>query len=129
MTTGFGVEELNNDTNTSLDLHKGREKPHSAPLTQLRTGKMGFNQFLSERKVPGMTSTCGCGAWKMTVQHILLPCPRWSEERKELRRVARSTDLKAILGAQRDGGNSCDPCDVIFDQGQVIGMPAAEKKS
>ena len=35
-------------------LHAGRAKAHSARLTQLRTGKVGFNEFLYERRVPGV---------------------------------------------------------------------------
>jgi hypothetical protein len=34
-------------------LHAGRAKARSALLTQLRTGKIGFNEFLYERRVPG----------------------------------------------------------------------------
>jgi len=35
-------------------LHAGRTKAESALLTQLHTGKIGFNAFLHERKVPGL---------------------------------------------------------------------------
>ena len=40
----------------NLQLHAGRPKPHSALLTQLRTGKIGFLNFLYSRKVPGVWS-------------------------------------------------------------------------
>src|SRR5437763_16915249 len=36
--------------------HAGRTKAESALLTQLRTGKIGFNAFLHEWKVPGYAS-------------------------------------------------------------------------
>ena len=35
-------------------LHAGLPKPESAILTQLRTGKVGFNSFLYDRRVPGV---------------------------------------------------------------------------
>lgn len=82
-----------------MDLHQERKKrPHRALLTQLRTGKIiGFIRFLSERRVPSVTWTCECGAGNMIVKHIPLVCPQWRMEKKELRSVARSTDLKQNL--------------------------------
>ena len=64
-------------------LHAGRAKAHSALLTQLRTGKIGFNEFLHERRVPGFdTKRCTCGhAAAMSVRHVLISCPRWIDER------------------------------------------------
>ena len=50
-------------------LHRGRHKPHSALLTQLRTGKIDFNLFLKERCVLGVTSgTCSCDHDVMTMR-------------------------------------------------------------
>jgi exonuclease III len=72
-------------TRATRTLHAGRTKPKSAILTQLRTGKIGFNDFLFERRVPGVTSRrCACEQGAMTVRHILLICPRWRQERQEL---------------------------------------------
>lgn len=82
-------------------LHAGRTKAHSALLTQLRTGKIGFNEFLHERRVPGFdTKRCACGyAAVMSVRHVLLSCPQWEREReKELEDIAR--DLKEVLGTK-----------------------------
>ncbi|KAF6515856.1 hypothetical protein HZS61_004597 [Fusarium oxysporum f. sp. conglutinans] len=45
-----------------LDLHDGLSKKHSALLTQLRTEKIDFKDFLYNRKVPGISSNrypCG----------------------------------------------------------------------
>jgi len=62
-------------THQHLRLHKDRAKSHSALLTQLRTGKIGFNQFLHERRVPGVaTAACECGRGRMSVKHVLLTC-------------------------------------------------------
>src|SRR2546429_155206 len=68
----------------------GKTKAHSALLTQLRTGKIGFNEFLCERRVPGVwNKRCACGHAAMSVRHVLLSCPR---------DIAR--DLKEILGTK-----------------------------
>ena len=46
-----------------LDLHDGLIKKRSALLMQLRTEKIGFNDFLFGRRVPGITSNrCPCGS-------------------------------------------------------------------
>ena len=75
-----------------LELHQNRKKAHSALLTQLRTGKIGLNQFLHERNVPGYASgNCECGKGAITVRYILLTCPRWREEREELLERSGST--------------------------------------
>jgi hypothetical protein len=81
-------------------VHAGRAKAHSALLTQLRTGKIGFNEFLFKRKVPGIQSKkCACDQGEMSVRHILLSCPQWEEEREEELRDMRR-DLKEILGTK-----------------------------
>jgi hypothetical protein len=68
---------------------------HSALL---RTGKIGFNEFLYERRVPGVwNKRCACGHAAMSVRHVLLSCPQWEREREEeLGDMAR--DLKEVLG-------------------------------
>ncbi len=86
-------------THQHLRLHRGRTKPHSALLTQLRTGKIGFNQFLHERRIPGVaTAACECGRGRMSVKHVLLTCPKWRVERKEMQRGENTTDLRKLLG-------------------------------
>jgi hypothetical protein len=81
-------------------LHAGRAKAHSALLTQLRTGKIGFNEFLYERRVPRVwNKRCACGHAAMSVRHVLLTCPQWEREREEeLGDMAR--DLKEVLGTK-----------------------------
>jgi hypothetical protein len=81
-------------------LHAGRAKAHSALLTQLRTGKIGFNEFLYERRVPGFnTKRCICDHNTMSVRYVLLSCPRWTDERKEeLGKLSR--DLKEVFGTE-----------------------------
>jgi hypothetical protein len=66
-------------------LYAGRAKAHSALLTQLRTGKIGFNEFLHERRVPGFVTkryACGYDA-AMSVRYVLLSCLRWVDKREE----------------------------------------------
>jgi hypothetical protein len=67
-------------------LHAGGAKAHSALLTQLRTGKIGFNEFLYERRAPGVwNKRYACGHAAMSVRHVLLTCPQWEREREKNR--------------------------------------------
>jgi hypothetical protein len=83
-------------------LHHGRDKAHSAILTQLRTGKIGFNAFLYERKVPTVSSPrCPCDLGAMTVRHVLLACPEWKDLRDEYIRSLQYTNLSSILNSPK----------------------------
>ena len=83
-------------------LHAGRTKAESALLTQLRTGKIGFNAFLHERRVPGYESPrCACGQSRMTVRHVLLTCHLWKKEREARIKPLRTTSLNTILGTAK----------------------------
>jgi hypothetical protein len=81
-------------------LYAGRVKAYSALLTQLRIGKIGFNEFLYKRRVSRFdTKRCACGYGTMSVRHVLLSCPRWADEREEeLGELSR--DLKEVLGIE-----------------------------
>jgi exonuclease III len=78
-------------------LHTNRRKAESSLLTQLRTGKIGFNDFLCSRGVPQIQSRrCTCGMGDMTVRHVILTCQDWAQERNTyLGETER--DLKTIL--------------------------------
>jgi len=74
------------------------KKHESALLTQLRTGKVGFNAFLHSMRVPDVRGPeCDCQEGDMTVEHVLLKCPQWSTERAELISPLCTNNLKAIL--------------------------------
>lgn len=34
----------------------------------------------------------------MSVKHVLLTCPKWKEERRQMQRGKNTTDLKELLG-------------------------------
>jgi hypothetical protein len=77
-------------------LHAGRTKPESAILIQLRTGKIGFNAFLYERRVPGVWGRrCTCERGAMTVRHVLLACPKWQDTRQDYALIRK--DIKWAL--------------------------------
>jgi ribonuclease HI len=82
-----------------LDLHDGLIKKRSALLMQLRTEKIGFNDFLFGRRVPGITSNrCPCGSDRQTVAHVLLRCRRHRQLRdQELGRLRGRNNLRKLL--------------------------------
>jgi hypothetical protein len=100
---GGHVRQLNAEPSRAIrTLHAGREKAHSSILTQLRTGKIGFNAFLYQRRVPTVYSPqCACGLGAMTVRHVLFTCPQWTELREEHIRPLRSTNLRTLLNSAK----------------------------
>jgi hypothetical protein len=83
-------------------LHAGVTKGHSAIIIQLRTGKVGFNAFLYNRRVPGILSPpCECGLGAMTVRHILLVCPKWRDLRQRYLAQLRTTDIRKLLNTPK----------------------------
>ena len=69
----------------ALRLHTGLPKPHSSLLTQLRTEKISLAGFLHTCRVPGFESpACPCGWQQKTAKHVVLDCPRFHRERRQL---------------------------------------------
>ena len=66
-------------------LYKHRKKWEASALIQLRTRKIGLNQFLYQQGVPDVLNpSCECQQEPETVDHFLLRCPRWGNQRKAL---------------------------------------------
>jgi hypothetical protein len=66
-----------------LQLHERLGKRESALLMQLRTEKIGLNDFLFNRHVPGINSPgCSCGERRQTVAHVILSCNKYKYLRK-----------------------------------------------
>jgi hypothetical protein len=90
-------------TKKILALHSGLPKAMSSIGIQLRTGKIGLGDFLFGRKVPGFdTPECSCGRGNQTVQHVLLACPRWTEERWRAFGSFRQRDMAVLLGKPKE---------------------------
>ena len=85
-------------TRATHKLYTGAPKAHNALITQLRTGKIGFNAFLHKRKVPGFDhprSACDLGT--MTVRHVLLSCLRWRDLRLQHLAQFKTSDTHQLL--------------------------------
>ena len=87
-------------TKATRMLYAGLSKGQSAILAQLRTGKVGFNAFLYERRVPTVLSPrCACDLGAMTVHHILLVCPTWATLRSRYLEELETSDMRKILNS------------------------------
>ncbi|OHE93878.1 zinc knuckle [Colletotrichum orchidophilum] len=86
-----------------LELHKGLSKRQSALLVQMRTGKIGLQDFLFNRRVPGTTSAnCTCREGRQTVSHILLRCRRFRQlRRQEFETLPGRHNLRIILNKRK----------------------------
>ena len=62
-------------------------------IAQLRTGHCPLNKYAHKFRLKE-TPYCDCGYGQETVQHFLLECPRFKEQRNELRRRARAGGMR-----------------------------------
>ena len=80
-----------------INNHRGLKKAESSVLTQARTGKIGLNAFLFQRRIPGIpTPLCGFGEGPETVRYLLIRCWETKEEREGLYRA--SGPCRDLLG-------------------------------
>jgi hypothetical protein len=79
-------------------------KFESTLVIQLRTGKIGFNAFLYKRGVPGLDGPqcthCNNGD-DMTVEHVVLKCSKWREERNRALVGLPRSSLRRLLETRR----------------------------
>lgn len=90
-------------TNKTLQIHTNVPRPISSLIVQLRTGKIGLPDFLFRKRVPSQTTRrCRCNLSAGTVEHTLLTCRIYRQERQELlpRRNGPYT-LRKILTEQK----------------------------
>lgn len=73
--------------------HSWKER---STLAQLRTDMVRLNGYLHRIKAVS-TGQCACGEARETVEHFLLRCPQWDEQRRLLREDA-STKWRARRG-------------------------------
>ena len=84
-------------------MHSKLRKAESSMAVQLRSEKIGLNDFLYRMNVPNIQNVgCPCGWRKQTVKHMLLFCPRLAKERRELIQQAGTSDYKQLL-TQKQG--------------------------
>ena len=83
----------------TLQLYGSLTSDQASILIQARTGHYRLNQYLSRAGLRD-DAKCGCGDNDETIKHVLLWCPRWVDERSELRAVVggRSGDVPYLLG-------------------------------
>lgn len=103
-----------------LQLHEGLTKRESALLVQLRTEKIGFNDFLFTRRVPGITSPrCDCGARRQTVAHILLQCSKHRNLRNSIfANLSGRDNIRAILSTPQLATKAIQ----YIEQTQILGQ-------
>lgn len=92
--SGYGHVQLHTNV-----IYNGRTKKQSQTLCQLRTGICRLKSYLA--KIQAVDSDQGrCNRGRETLDHFLFRCPRWSNLRHELKRLAanRWGDLAYILG-------------------------------
>jgi ribonuclease HI len=107
-------------TKKVLQLHEGLTKRQSALLVQLRTKKIDLNDFLFDRRVPGITSSrCQCGKRRQTVAHILLRCRTLRNFRnRAFGNLPGRHNLRAILSKPQLATKAIQ----FIEQAQILGQ-------
>ena len=107
-------------TKKVLRLHEGLTKRESALLVQLRTEKIGLNDFLFARRVPDVTSPrCDCGARRQTVAHILLHCSKRRHLRDRIfANLSGRDNIRTILGTPQLATKAIE----YVEQTQILGQ-------
>jgi hypothetical protein len=79
-------------------LYRSLTSDQTAILIQARTGHCRLNQYLIRIGLVE-EAKCSCGNDEETIRHLILSCPRWSDERRELRLTVgdRSGDVPYLL--------------------------------
>lgn len=113
-------------TKKVLQLHEGLSKRESALLVQLRTEKIGFNDFLFSRSVPGVNSPrCGCGERRQTVAHILLHCRTYRDLRNQVfGNLSGRNNLRAILNKPQLATKAIQ----FVEQTQILGQNGDQRR-
>lgn len=66
--------------------------------TQIRSGKIGFNAFLHRARVPGvLNSRCHCGWARQDAKHIILFCPEYASQRRQLIQETQTNDFRILM--------------------------------
>jgi ribonuclease HI/retron-type reverse transcriptase len=107
-------------TKKVLQLHERLSKRESAMLVQLRTEKIGLNDFLFNRHVPDITSPgCSCGERRQTVAHVLLRCSKHKDLRNRIfANLSGRHSLRAILSTPQLATKAIE----YMEQTQILGQ-------
>ena len=87
-------------TSTGLKLYGSMQKrEHVVWISRLRTGHCHLNEYLNRFNIIE-TPECECGAENETVEHFLLKCELYDEERDKLRRKVgmQGMRISVLLG-------------------------------
>jgi hypothetical protein len=73
----------------------------STVATLLRTERIGLNDYLCRRRVPGYSKPdCDCSWQRQTLKHIILFCPAHSTGQAKMLSEAKTTDYMKLLSME-----------------------------
>ena len=105
-------------TKKVLQLHEDLSKRQSSMLTQLRTEKIGLQDFLFNRHAPDIADPrCVCGEGRQTVTHVLLRCRKFRILRRQVLGPVPGS-LRGILSERKTAAKAIK----FMEQTQILGQ-------
>ncbi|KAJ5667634.1 hypothetical protein N7507_003498 [Penicillium longicatenatum] len=87
---------VNTPHKKTLQLFTGLPKHYTSILVQMRSMRIALKHFLFKIG-EAESDLCGCHEGSQTPQHVLLQCPRYTDERKHMMEKIRArTDLRGL---------------------------------
>jgi len=82
--------------------HTNLTKAQSALAIQIRTEKIGFQDFLYRMRVPDVLGPwCECRRGIQTAKHIIEYCSKYSHQRNRIHQAAGTADYNQLISSQR----------------------------
>ncbi|OHE90327.1 zinc knuckle [Colletotrichum orchidophilum] len=113
-------------TKKVIQIHEGLSKRQSALLVQTGTEKIGLQDFLFSRRVPGITNAnCPCREGRQTVSRILLRRRRYRQlRRQEFGTLPGRHNLRVILNKRKVATKAIR----LIEQSEILGQHRIESK-
>ncbi len=94
---------MKNITSKKMKLHKNLIKLKNFFAIHMKTKRIKLiNYFFFRRIFIVLTSDCFCEHSKQTLQHILLFCKNWSENRQRMLRDDETTNMSRLLSISKN---------------------------
>lgn len=95
--SGAPGRSMKSSRSRCFEYWSSQRKATASIMIQLRTGKIGLAAYLAKINTRE-SGRCACGLGRETIEHVLMECDRWEDERHDLRFDIFEGDVSMLLG-------------------------------